>query len=93
MVKLSEIDIGTKDATIALLSAAITWYAKGPIEERRKQEKFRDAELFGRTAAQYLAEEIKNRGLLGPETYKAIEDLTATLKEVKDGLKSYMSEK
>jgi len=93
MVKLSDIDIGTKEAAVALLSAAITWYAKGPIEEKRKQEKLHDAELFGRTAAQYLAEEIKSKGLLGPETYRAIEELTSTLKEVKDGLEHYVGNK
>lgn len=90
MVKLSEIDIGTKDALIALLSAAAGYYLRKPIEEKRMEEKKRDAELFGRTAAQYLAGELK---VFGPETYKAIDELTETLREVKEELKRYKAEK
>jgi hypothetical protein len=88
MVKLGEIDIGTKDLIIALLAAAVGYYARKPIEEKRQAEKQRDAELFGRTAAQYVANEIKNLGV-EPEVYKAIDELTTTLKELKEELKKY----
>jgi len=93
MVRLSDIEIGTKDVVVALLSAAAGYYMRKPIEEKKREEKLRDAELFGRTAAQYLAEEMKNRGAIGPETYKAIDELTATLKDVKEELKNYRAEK
>jgi len=92
MVKLSDVDIGTKDVIVAVLSAAVGYYMRKPIEEKRREEKLRDAELFGKTAAQYLVGEIKNIGL-GPETYKAIDELTATLRDVKEELRNYRAEK
>lgn len=88
MVKLCEIDVGVEHVIIALLGAAVGYYARKPIEERRQAEKQRDAELFGRTAAQYVANEIRSMGI-GPEVYKAIDELTSTLKELKQELKSY----
>lgn len=93
MVKLSEIEIGTKDIIIAILSAAAGYYIRKPIEDRMKEQKMRDAELFGRTAAHYLAEEMKTKGITGPETYQALDELTATLKEVREELKRYKVEK
>jgi hypothetical protein len=88
MVKLGEIDIGTKDLIIALLGMGIGYYARKPIEERRQIEKQKEAELFGRTAAQYIANEIRSMGV-GPEVYKVIDELVATLKELKEELKKY----
>jgi hypothetical protein len=92
VVKLSEIDIGTKDIVLVVLSAAAGYYARKPIEEKRREEELKKAELYGRTAAEYVASEIKKLGF-GPEAYKAIDDLTATLKEVKEVLKHYREEK
>lgn len=92
MVKFSEIDIGTKDLVIALLAAAVGYYARKPIEEKRQAEKQKDAELFGRTAAQYVANEIRSLGV-GPEIYKALEELNRTLKELREEFRSYKVEK
>jgi hypothetical protein len=92
MVKLGEVDIGAKDIIIALIGAAIGYYARKPIEEMRQAEKQKDAELFGKTTAQYVANEIKNWGI-GPEIYKAIDELVSTFKELKEELKKYKVEK
>jgi len=89
MVKLSDIDIGTKDVAIALLSGLAGYYARRPIDERRQEEELKHAELFGRAAAQYIAEELKTKGLPTTEIYRAIDDMTKTLTEVKDVLKEY----
>ncbi|MEM5836237.1 MAG: hypothetical protein QXR09_00720 [Candidatus Aenigmatarchaeota archaeon] len=88
MVKLSEIDIGTKDLIIALGSALIGYYARKPIEEMKKAEKESDAQLIGKTAAQYVAAELRSFGI-GPETYRAIDELTQTLKELREELRKY----
>jgi hypothetical protein len=88
MVKLSEIDIGTKDLIVAVLSFFTGYYARKPIEERKQAERQREAELFGKTAAQYIANEIRSLGV-GPEVYQVISELTSTLKELKQELKKY----
>ncbi|MEM5829139.1 MAG: hypothetical protein QW040_01220 [Candidatus Aenigmatarchaeota archaeon] len=88
MVKLSEIDIGTKDLVEILLGVLAGYYIRKPIEERRKAEKESDAQLIGKTAAQYVANELRNLGF-GPEIYKGIDELTQTLKELKEELKKY----
>jgi len=88
MVKLSEIDVGVKDLIVAILGFAAGYYARKPIEERKRIEKEKDAELFGRTAAQYVANELRNLGV-GPEVYRAIDELTLTLKELREELKKY----
>jgi hypothetical protein len=88
MVKLGEIDIGIKDLLELMLGFAGGYYARKPIEEKRQIEKQKDAELFGRTAAQYIANEIRSMGV-GPEVYKVIDELTSTLKELKEELKKY----
>jgi hypothetical protein len=88
MVKLGEIDIGIKDLLELMLGFAGGYYARKPIEEKRQIEKQKDAELFGRTAAQYIANEIRSMGV-GPEVYKVIDELTSTLRELKEELKKY----
>jgi hypothetical protein len=88
MVKLSEIDVGVKDVIEVTLGFIAGYYARKPIEERRRAEKEKDAELFGKTAAQYVANELRKLGV-GPEVYKAIDELTLTLKELREELKKY----
>ncbi|MEM5879115.1 MAG: hypothetical protein QXU74_01315 [Candidatus Aenigmatarchaeota archaeon] len=88
MVKLSEIDVGTKDLVVALAFGLAGYYLRKPIEERRRAEKESDAQLIGRTAAQYVAAELRSFGV-GPETYRAIDELTQTLKELREELKKY----
>jgi|GEM_PF-3110330 hypothetical protein len=88
MVKLSEIDIGTKDLLELILGFAGGYYARKPIEEKRQIEKQKDAELFGKTAAQYIVSEIRKLGV-EPEAYKVVDELTSTLKELKEELKKY----
>jgi len=88
MVKLGEIDIGTKDVVELLVGALLGYYLRKPIEERRRAEKESEAHLIGRTAAQYVANELRSLGI-GPESYKAIDELTQTLRELKEELKRY----
>ncbi|MEM5773299.1 MAG: hypothetical protein QXL86_03730, partial [Candidatus Aenigmatarchaeota archaeon] len=88
MVKLSEIDIGTKDLVVALASALIGYYVRKPIEEMKRAEKESNAQLIGKTAAQYVAAELRSLGI-GPESYRAIDELTQTLKELREELKKY----
>ncbi|MEM5852800.1 MAG: hypothetical protein QXG39_01390 [Candidatus Aenigmatarchaeota archaeon] len=88
MVKLGEIDVGTKDLIVLLAGALVGYYVRKPIEEKRKVEKESEAHLIGKTAAQYVANELRALGI-GPESYKAIDELTATLKELKEELKRY----
>lgn len=88
MVKLGEIDVGTKDLVVLLAGTLIGYYIRKPIEEKRKAEKESDAHLIGKTAAQYVANELKMLGI-GPESYKAIDELTQTLRELKEELKKY----
>ncbi|MEM5773116.1 MAG: hypothetical protein QXL86_02720 [Candidatus Aenigmatarchaeota archaeon] len=88
MVKLSEIDIGTKDLVVLLLGVLGGYYVRKPIEEIRRSEKESDAQLIGKTAAQYVAAELRSLGV-GPESYRAIDELTKTLKELREELRKY----
>lgn len=88
MVKLGEIDVGTKDLVVLLAGALVGYYIRKPIEEKRRAEKESDAQLIGRTAAQYIAAELRSLGI-GPESYRAIDELTQTLKELKEELRKY----
>ena len=88
MVKLSEIDVGVKDLVVLLAGTLVGYYIRKPLEEKRRAEKESDAQLIGRTAAQYVAAELRALGI-GPESYRAIDELTQTLKELKEELKKY----
>ncbi|MEM5766428.1 MAG: hypothetical protein QW423_02235 [Candidatus Aenigmatarchaeota archaeon] len=88
MVKLSEIDVGTKDLVVLLAGALVGYYIRKPMEEKRRVEKENDAQLIGKTAAQYVANELRSLGI-GPESYKAIDELAQTLKDLKDELRKY----
>lgn len=88
MVKLSEIDVGTKDLVVLFLGALAGYYLRKPIEEKRRVEKENDAQLIGKTVAQYVANELRSLGIVA-ESYKTIDQLTQTLKEISEELKKY----
>jgi len=86
-MKLSDIDLNSSHVVVAILSALGGYFGGNKYMEIKMAEKKQDAENFGRTVAQYLVTEMKGRGVQETETYKATNELTELLKEVRDELK------
>ena len=91
MVKLTDIDLNSSHAVVAVLSALGGYFGGNKYMEMRRAQKKEDAENFGRLTAQYLVAELKEKGLQETETYKATGELVQLLKEVRDELKQRRS--
>lgn len=89
MVKLNEIDLNSSHAAVAVLAALAGYFGGNKYMEIRRAERKQEAENFGRITAQYLVSELKGKGIQESEAYKATDDLTKLLKEVRDELKQY----
>ncbi|MHA1744067.1 MAG: hypothetical protein ACTSV6_07435 [Candidatus Heimdallarchaeota archaeon] len=91
-MKLSEIDLNASHLVAAALGAAayhLYKVYKTKEDEKKAAERREEAERFGRSIAQYVIQDIRNRGVPQSEVYTATDELIKTLKEVKEELKRY----
>ncbi|MHC1587757.1 MAG: hypothetical protein ACXQTX_04725 [Candidatus Syntropharchaeia archaeon] len=77
-MKLSEIEV--KDILIPVVSFAIGYWIRMPLEEKKKREREENAEYIGRKTAYYVSEELKE---LVKEMYETVRETKEILKEVK----------